>query len=137
MSNLSNPPVNPEDPDTIAMNPTDTDLQHLSVKQFYVTGKKSFDEEYCSEHTGFIPGDFALLAVSDNGCGMDKDTLDNLFEPFFTTKGLGKGTGLGLATVYGIVKQNNGFINVYSEPGQGSSFKIYLPRIKLKETRHI
>ncbi|MFO7883599.1 MAG: ATP-binding protein [Desulfobacteraceae bacterium] len=91
------------------------------------TGRKSFDEEYCSERPGFIPGDLVLLAVSDNGCGMDKDTLDNLFEPFFTTKEVGKGTGLGLATVYGIVKQNYGFINVYSEPGLGSTFKIYLP----------
>jgi len=93
------------------------------------TGIKTFDEAYCKDNPGFIPGDFVLLAVSDNGCGMDKDTLDNLFEPFFTTKAVGKGTGLGLATVYGIVKQNNGFINVYSESGRGSTFNIYLPRL--------
>ncbi len=93
------------------------------------TGIKTFDEAYCKDNPGFIPGNFVLLAVSDNGCGMDKDTLDNLFEPFFTTKEVGKGTGLGLATIYGIVKQNNGFINVYSESGRGSTFNIYLPRL--------
>jgi PAS domain S-box-containing protein len=97
------------------------------------TERKSFDQGYCREHADFTPGDYVLLAVSDNGCGMDKDILGNLFEPFFTTKEVGKGTGLGLATIYGIVKQNNGFINVYSEPGQGSTFKIYLPRLVADE----
>ncbi len=92
------------------------------------TDKTSFDEEYCTRHPGFVLGDYVLLAVSDNGCGMDAEIKTHLFEPFFTTKKIGKGTGLGLATVYGAVKQNNGFINVYSEPGQGTTFKIYLPR---------
>ena len=90
----------------------------------------SFDEDYCADHAGFVPGEFVLLVVSDDGCGMDKETMDKIFEPFFTTKGVGKGTGLGLATIYGIVKQNSGFINVYSEPDQGTTFRIYLPHHK-------
>ena len=86
------------------------------------------DEDYCRLHSYALPGEYILLSASDTGIGMSEEVKEHLFEPFFTTKSPGKGTGLGLATVYGAVKQNNGIIEVYSELGKGSCFKIYFPK---------
>jgi two-component system cell cycle sensor histidine kinase/response regulator CckA len=91
------------------------------------TGSVRLNEEYCKAYGDCFAGDYLMLAVSDNGCGMDEETKENIFDPFFTTKDVGEGTGLGLATVYGIVKQNKGFINTYSELNLGTTFKIYFP----------
>jgi two-component system, cell cycle sensor histidine kinase and response regulator CckA len=94
------------------------------------TRNVSLDEEYCRVHAGIKPGEHVLLMVSDTGHGMHKAAIDHIFEPFYTTKELGRGTGLGLAMVYGIVKQHEGFVNCYSEVGHGTTFNIYFPAIE-------
>jgi two-component system cell cycle sensor histidine kinase/response regulator CckA len=124
---------------SIRMDPTQIDqiLANLCVnardaiagvgKLVIETAKVDFGEDYRSSHPDFSPGSYVMLSVRDDGCGMGKEILGHIFEPFFTTKGQGKGTGLGLATVFGIVKQNHGFIRVATKAEQGSTFRIYLP----------
>jgi CheY-like chemotaxis protein len=94
------------------------------------TEKVTLNEEFCKAHLGARPGQYVMLSISDTGHGMSKETLEHVFEPFYTTKEVGKGTGLGLAMVYGIVKNHEGYILCYSEPETGTTFKIYLPAIE-------
>ena len=107
-----------------------TDIGKIIVE----TANCTFDAAYCTAHPGFLSGEYVQIAINDNGCGMDQLTMAHIFEPFFTTKSLGAGTGLGLATVYGAVKQNKGFVDVASQPGKGTTFTVFLPR-HVGETR--
>jgi len=133
---LMNLCINARDAITEAMRSLTTDED--ATAQFAITIETEdvlVGKEYCESRSYARPGRFVVLSVSDNGVGMDRETQRRVFEPFFTTKKRGEGTGLGLATAYGIIKQHNGWINIYSEPGRGTSFKVYLPAAEQDEER--
>jgi len=128
--------IDPSQIDQVLMNlaVNARDAMPAGGKFILQTENRLLDADYCRSHPEATPGPYVMLTVSDTGMGMNRETLSHIFEPFFTTKEVGKGTGLGLATVFGIVRQNMGSINVYSEPNQGTTFRIYLPQIVVDDT---